>query len=257
MTVFKFAKGGMCLFLFLCILAIQPPKKAEAGIPVIDVAGLVQAVLTAIENVTQTLQLIDQYRTQLSQYENMLINTVNPDTWIWDRAQQTMNDLRRAVDTIDRYKTQYQSIDGYLGNFKDLKYYQNNPCLTSAGCTSAERKALDDSRVLASESQKRANDAVFKGLEIQQDSIESDARQLERLQVSAQTAEGQVQAIQYANQFASNQANQLLHIRSLMVAQQTAAAALAQGEVNKQAQQDAANQKLREPVYSPSENKRY
>ncbi|KLB48580.1 hypothetical protein XEUV315_24185, partial [Xanthomonas euvesicatoria] len=42
--------------------------------------------------------------------------------------------------------------------------------------------------------QKKANDALFKGLEHQQRNLTADARQLERLQSAAQGATGQMQA---------------------------------------------------------------
>jgi P-type conjugative transfer protein TrbJ len=79
-------------------------------------------------------------------------------------------------------------------------------------------------RRLASESQKKANDALFKGLDQQQDALTADARTLQRLQGKAQGATGQMQAIGYANQLASQQANQLLQIRGLLIAQQNAIA---------------------------------
>lgn len=47
---------------------------------------------------------------------------------------------------------------------------------------------------LASESQKKANDALFKGLE-QLRNLTADARQLERLQSAAQGATGQMQTV--------------------------------------------------------------
>lgn len=63
---------------------------AYAGIPVIDGANLTQTVMSAIENVAQTLKQIQQYQTQLQQYQNMLQNTTAPATNIWDQATATM-----------------------------------------------------------------------------------------------------------------------------------------------------------------------
>jgi hypothetical protein len=83
---------------------------------------------------------------------------------------------------------------------------------------------MNENRRLASESQKKANDALFKGLDSTTGSLKADARTLERLQSAAQGASGQMQAIGYANQLASQQANQLLQIRGLLIAQQNAVA---------------------------------
>jgi P-type conjugative transfer protein TrbJ len=103
---------------------------------------------------------------------------------------------------------------------------------------------MRDSERLSSEAQKKANDALFKGIDSQQTSLQSDARQLQRLQAGAQGSTGQMQAVQFANQLASHQANQLLQIRGVLLAQQAAevtrATALADREAKAQAAHDAA-----------------
>lgn len=214
---------------------------ARAGIPVMDGGNLTQNVMTAIESVAQTIKQIEQYQTQLQQYENMIQNTVAPAAYIWDQAQSTINGLMNAVDTLNYYKTQLGSIDSYLGKFQDVAYYRSSPCFSSAGCSAAEQAVMEENRRLASQSQKKANDALFQGLKLQQENLVADARTLERLQSSAQGATGQMQAIGYANQLASQQANQLLQIRGLLIAQQNVATNRMQTDADKEAQQAAAH----------------
>ncbi len=109
-----------------------------------------------IENVTQTLKQVEEYKTQLDQYANQLQNTMAPAMNIWD-----------------------------------------------------------------------------------------DARQLERLQSAATGARGQMEAIGYANQLASQQANQLLQIRGLLIAQQNAVTTRMQAQMAEEARQQAATNRLR------------
>ena len=224
----------------------------RAGIPVIDGANLTQTVMSAVENVAQTLKQIEQYRTQLQQYENMIQNTVAPAAYIWDQAQSTISGLMNAVNTLDYYKNQLGSLDSYIGKFQDVNYYKNSPCFTAAGCSDAERAALRNVAQLASESQKKANDALFKGLDRQQTNLTADAATLQRLQSAAQGAQGQMQAIGYANQLASQQANQLLQIRGLLIAQQNAMATKMQADADKEAQQAAAAAQRRQGSYRAS-----
>ena len=253
----KFLAAKVALAVTLMAGSITTMSPAQAGIPVIDGGNLVQNVMTAIESVAQTLKQIEQYQTQLQQYENMIQNTVAPAAYIWDQAQSTINGLMNAVDTLNYYKTQLGSVDSYLGKFQDVAYYRSSPCFNgTGGCTPAEQAAMAENRRLASESQKKANDALFKGLDRQQDALKSDARQLERLQSAAQGANGQMQAIGFANQLAAQQANQLLQIRGLMVAQQNAIATRMQVEADREAQQQAAGEALRKGDYraSPARN---
>ncbi|EGR3223995.1 P-type conjugative transfer protein TrbJ [Vibrio parahaemolyticus] len=215
-----------------------------SGIPVADGVNLQQNIISAMEAVTQTAKQIQQYQSQLQQYENMLQNTMAPASYIWDQAQSTIHDLTQATNTLAYYQNQLGSLDEYLGKFQDVAYYRSSPCFSSSGCSETERNAMIQNRRLASESQKKANDALFNNLALQQDNLQTDARQLQRLQSAAQGADGQMAAIGYANQLASNQANQLLQIRSLLIAQQNAVGARMQADADKEALQQAAHEAL-------------
>lgn len=227
-----------------------PP--VQAGIPVIDGGNLTQNIMTAVESVAQTLKQIEQYQTQLQQYENMLQNTLAPAAYIWDQAQATIDKLIEAQSTLAYYQNQLGSLDNYLGKFQDISYYRSSPCFNgSSGCTDVEWAAMNENRRLSSEGQKVANDALFKTLENQEKALRNDARNLERLQGAAQGAQGQLQAIGYANQLASQQANQLLQIRSLLMAQQTAVGAKMQADADRKAIEQAAHEQLYKGLQEP------
>ncbi len=242
-------------------LAAGPLVAQAGGIPVIDAGNLQHNMLTAMESVTQTLQQIEQYKTQLQQYENMLQNTAAPAAYLWDQAETTMGQLREAMDTLKHYKQQAGSLDAYLEKFKDLDYYRSSPCfragsangsLGSPGCSAAERSQMtQEAARLGSQVQKKANDALLRGLDRQQDAMQSDARQLQQLQSAAQGATGQMQALAAANQLASHQALQLQQIRALLIAQQTAVATRQQVVADREARQQAAH----EAVTAPSSQK--
>lgn len=230
-----------------------PIPLAQAGIPVIDGGNLTQNIMTAMESVTQTLKQIEQYQTQLQQYENMLQNTMAPSAYVWDRAQATMSRLVEAQNTLAYYQKQLGSLDNYLAKFQDVAYYRSSPCFNSSGgCTSTEKAAMEENRRLASESQKMSNDALFKTVADQQKALKNDARNLEQLQNAAQGAQGQLQAIGYANQLASQQANQLLQIRTMLTAQQSADAARVAAELDTEARGDARAEQMRNWVFRPS-----
>ncbi|EST17309.1 P-type conjugative transfer protein TrbJ [Pseudomonas putida S610] len=237
-TAFKSALG--------LVAGIGLALQAHAGIPVIDGANVALNKVTSIESIAQTAKQIEeyatqvnQYKTQLDQYENMIKNTVAPAAYIWDEANSTINKLMRAQDMLDYYTNQAGSFDSYLDKFQDTNYYRNSPCFGSGGCSQADEAALQKQQELASESQKNANDGLFKSIKQQQDNLKADARQLERLQQAATTADGQVKAIQYANQLSSQQANQLLQLRTLMLAQQTAEANRLAAELDEKSRSEA------------------
>ena len=230
---------------------------AHAGIPVIDSSNLSQNVVTALQSVAMTMKQIDQYRIQLQQYQNMLQNTAAPGTNTWDQAQTTMRQLNSSINSLEYYRNQLGSIDNYLAKFPDTSTYMNSPCYTPAGCTSAQWTSMADSRTLGNQSQKKATDALFQGLDMQQKNMVNDAANLQRLQTGAQGAQGQVEAIGYANQLASHASNQLLQIRGLLIAQQNVIATRNQALANKEAQEAAAAAQFRNGTFQPTPRKSY
>lgn len=245
--IFKYAK----IFLVTFALAVTP---AKAGIPVIDVASLVQAVMTVMENINQTLKQIEQYKTQLEQYENMLKNTLNPESWIWHNSREIMKELVFSVNTLEEYQNRLGSIQRYFNQFQNLQQAKGSPCFSPYGCSPQELQQLEYSRELASESRKRSSEALHKTYMAQQGMIIDDAEMLRQLQQQASTVEGQVQAIQLANQLASHQSQQLLHIRLQLATTHEAMASTLQAEVNREAQEDAASRGMRRvnPRTSPT-----
>ncbi|WP_033693933.1 MULTISPECIES: P-type conjugative transfer protein TrbJ [unclassified Pseudomonas] len=225
--------------------------QAHAGIPVVDGVHAAISQLGVAENIAQTAKQlqeyktqIDQYTTQLEQYENMIKNTTAPAAYIWDQANSTINKLMQAQDMLNYYTAQAGSLDSYLSKFQDVNYYRSSSCFQLGGCSESEKAAIERVEDTHSEAQKEANAAMFKGIAQQQENLKSDARRLEQLQGAASTADGQVKAIQYASQIASQQANQLLQIRGLMLAQQNAMAAKAAAEQDQQARDTAAERNM-------------
>ncbi len=232
------------------VLAIMAStSQVNAGIPVIDGAGLVQNTMTAMEAVAQTTKQIQQYQMQLQQYENQLQNTMAPTAYIWDQAQSTMSNLRGAIDTLNYYKNQLGSTQAYLDKYQDVAFYRSSPCFSATGCTDQEWSAMKENQRLASEAQKKANDAAFKNLSIQQDSLASDAQKLVQIQTSAQNADGQLAAIGYANQLASAQTNQLMQIRVLLISQQNMIATQSAIQADKDARNQASEEKFTSGTY--------
>ena len=231
-------KVAAAIFLLLLLGA----RVEAGGIPVIDVTNITQTTIAALENVKQTLQQIDQYRTQLQQYEDQVRNTLAPAAYLWDQTNQIMQKVVSTIDTLENYKQQAGSIDAYLARFQDVNYYRSSPCFGPNGCTEAEMATLRQSQTAGSEAQKWANDAAIKGIELQQSQLKQDADKLVQLQQSAETAQGRMEAIQLTNQLASEQAAQLMQIRSLLLAQQAAEVARLQADADKDAMAKAAHE---------------
>ena len=225
-------------------ISLSLPTPSFAGIPVIDSTNLSQNTLSATEEIAQTLKQVQQYSTQLSQYStqlqqysNMMQNTAVPTSFTWANASQTISGLSRTLNTLSGFQSQFGSLDNYVNTYQNQNQYANSACFNNIACTPGALANLNNTLKLGSQAQQKANAAEIQALDSQQNALQTDAATLQRLQANAETASGQMQAIGYANQLASNQANQLLQLRALLIAQQTAAATRNQVIADREAQQ--------------------
>lgn len=222
-----------------------PYQLVYANMPVFDLANL-------LESAKQTYQQIEQGKTQLNQYKSMLQNAKTLDSYTWDQANITMDNLMNAINTLDYYKQQMGGLDGYLSRYQTIDHYKSNSCLNGSGCTPTQLQALNQQAIDASNVQKRVNNAQLRGIDQQQKSMKADANRLQRLQQDAQNAKGQMQAIQAANQLASAETNQLLQIRGLLIANQTAEATRLAAIADREAIQAAADARFRSGAFRKS-----
>ena len=154
--------------------------------------------------------------------QTMLRNTVAPAAYVWAKAEYTMNRLVQASNTLKYYQDQ-GGVENYLNRYRNASYYSGSPCFNLEGkCSDSAWDLIKQGQTTSTNAQKSANDASLRGLEIHQDGMRLDAAHLQLLQSRAETAGGQLEAIQYANQLAAYQSNQLLQLRTMMIAQYNA-----------------------------------
>jgi len=225
------------------LVVALPFQVAAAGIPVFDGVNASQTTISAIQNVAAVAKQIDQHKTQLEQYQNMLQNTAAPAAYIWSQADQTISKLLAAQDTLSYYITQAGSLERYLQRYQDTAHYGSAPCIGADSCTTLDQQVIAAKQNEASAARKRTNDALLTSVANQQGTLRRDADALAGLQHQATNAEGHMQAIQAGNQLASAQTNQLLQIRSLLIAQQNAQATRAQVSADHDAQKNVADKR--------------
>ena len=152
------------LFVFLCSL-----KAFSTGAPVFDVANWLQHTKMIINQASEYKTQIEQYHNQIQQYQNMLKNTESLTTYQWDNANGVINNLLEATNTIDYYKSEAGSLEAYLDRFQSQEYYQKIPFFHGE-----ELKKISQNKLAASVAQKRANDAMLKGIDRQQQNLKKD-----------------------------------------------------------------------------------
>jgi type IV secretion system protein TrbJ len=254
------------ILMALALLTLTAPVRAIFGVGdiVYDPSNFVQNITAAISEVTQELKQVEQYAAQLKelttakqQLSDMLQNTQQLDQFNWDDAQGIVSQLVELTNTIDSFKAQLGGFDNFLGQFQDIDYYRFLPCVGGNTCTPTDRAKIAENNRFGSEARKKANDALFRGIDQQQKTLQKDANHLKALQKTAQDSTGRLQVLQAANELASEQANQLLQIRGLLVAQQNALATQMQVQNDKEAKAIALEEKFKSGFYTPAKEVGY
>lgn len=227
---------------------------AYANLPVMDASNLIQNTTTALKTAAMVDKQIQQYELQAQQYKNMVQNTLNPTAFIWNQSDSTIQNLLRVTDTLTQYENQNGgTVNSYFEKYyKNVHNYRNLPCFKAGQCAASDLQALQDASAKISQAEQDANKAQLANVEQQQKSLTDDAAKLVNLQQQASSATGQLAAEQAGNQLVSAQAHQLLQVRALLVAQQTAQATRQAAIANKEAIQQAADESFRAGTFIPS-----
>lgn len=231
-------------FIGFCLLT--PGYAFSAGIPVFDGSNVTQTTVSALENVNQTLKQLEEYSTQLQQYEDQLKNSLAPAAYVWSKAQQTIGKIQDLQGEIMAIYSSAGNLEQYLQKFGDVNYYKDSPYFNSeGGGTKSQLEQLKEGEKAGLELQKKAYEGTARTLQQQQEQLKTDAEELRALTGTAETAQGRMEAMQYANQFASLQGGQLLQLRATLQSIHQSELARMQTEQDKESRRMAKEEALR------------
>lgn len=240
------AKLFCLLFFFTASFAFAPANISYgAGIPVLDSANLTQNTVGTFEAITQTLKQIEEYQTQLMQYEDQLKNSLAPATQIWAKAQETMNKALALQGQLE----QIAQMDGWLEKFGDANYWTNSPQFSGSEVHSSEQatqnvQGLMKTQQEATQASFDANKILYKNIKEQGEQLKNDAQTLQQLEEGASNAQGRMDAMQHGNMFLANMGKQMLQLRSAFMFQSQQHAAALNKENVKNAQTEEADKKV-------------
>lgn len=240
----RFILAAKILFIF---------SAANAQVLVTDPLNQFQTTISAVQAVTQTATQYQQYSAQLNQLADQIKNSTTPNGYIWNSVSANMSTALTNLSSLNQYSSQYGGLSPYLSQYPSLSSYQTSACFTGGACTSSQYSQLANSNIVGLNSQKTATDNMIQNLNTEQQLLNADANNISALQQNSQSAGGRMESLQYANQFAGATNAQLLQIRSLMVAQQTADAARQETQTAELAREEAAHQAAIASSNTPSD----
>ncbi len=217
--------------ILVAFVALAGLVQSAHAMAVIDSSNLAQNIVAAREAITQTQQQIQQLQTQLNQYKRMLQDATNPGNWNWGNIEDTLNQLKYTMGSLNKVAVAAGGINQYLDSFGSHDKYSGGANYGSGS------SALYAGDLAGANLQKESADDLLKLVQEQQEAMNSYSDELERLKSQSSNAEGQQEAIQAGNQMLSMQIQLLSQIHTLLMAQNTMMAAQTETQINREAQQ--------------------
>lgn len=201
---FMAARKTVASMLVLSLVALLEPQPAKAGGVFLGATEITQ-LLNHAELINSYLQAIQAYQTQLNQWQNEIKQAALLPQQTFSQVESNLVGLQGVVQGGNALSYAMANLDSqFTSRFSSLGY--------QPGTSYAQRYATW-SKTAMDTTQKTLDAAGY-----QNTSVSSQAALLQRLQQDAQSADGQQKAIQVGNEIAAEQANQLLQLRELMMA---------------------------------------
>ena len=202
------------------------PATAHAGVPGVFATEYTQ-LLNYAELAGQLEKQVLMVENQLTQIADMAKHGVTITNQLFGTVASDITELRQIVNTGDALSYTMSNLDGafrlrFPGYVSTTNYGQSYQTWSQT--------SLDSTL------------GALKAAGLQNSQFDSDAALLKTLQGQSQSSVGRMQAIEVGNQIAENQAEQLMKLRQLMMADMQSKAsyqgALVQAEATKQANSD-------------------
>ncbi len=212
----------------VAIMAVETvcPAPAHAGVPGLLATEFTQ-ILNYVELAGQLEQQVLMVENQLNQLLDMAKHGITITDQLFGTVTSDITTLRQIVNTGQALSYTLSNMDGtfrlrFPGYSTSTNYGQSYQTWSQT--------SLDSTL------------GALKAAGVQNSQFDSDEALLQSLQSQSQSAVGRMQAIEVGNQIAENQAEQLMKLRQLMMADMQSKAAyqsaMVQADATKQANSD-------------------
>ena len=212
----------------VAIMAVETvcPVPAHAGVPGLFATEYTQ-ILNYVELAGQLEKQVVMVENQLNQLADMAKHGITITDQLFGTVASDITTLRQIVNTGQALSYTLSNMDG---TFR-LRFPGYSPSTNYGQSYQTWSQTSLDSTL-----------GALKAAGVQNSQFDSDSALLQSLKSQSQSAVGRMQAIEVGNQIAENQAEQLMKLRQLMMADMQSKAAyqsaMVQADATKQANSD-------------------
>lgn len=220
-------------------LAHPAPARAWGTEYCVNCATEGSSLMSLAKQAQQIEQQIQSYQLQLSQYQNMITNTVGLPMQLWGTVQSDIMQVRTLSNAASLLSG---NAGGIVSRLQNAQGYANQAASLGniAGQFTTWQQTIGNNV-----------STLGQTLGLQQSQQASNTALLGALEAHSQTAAGQMQAIQAGNELAHANAVQLQQIEQTLIATAQMQATGQAVDADRRAQEDAAMQHFAQPTTVP------
>jgi P-type conjugative transfer protein TrbJ len=230
----------------LALLSASPRPARAVAFVCVNCSTIWQQIMEYTQQVYSIGVQLQQYRTQIMQYLNMVQNTVALPQQLWNFVTNDIQQIKNLANIGALLAGNAGGITATLANF-------NAAASQTLGLADIVNKYNSWSQMAG---QNVTNMQLAFGMA--QNQMASDAALVQSIQAQSDSAVGQMQVLQAANEMASVQVSQTMQLHQTMMSQGQALAAFMNADAARQAEADQATINfLAAPLLPMTGNKRY
>ncbi len=166
-----------------------------------------------IENVGKD-QLKQQEKLLGELINDSLLNTTQPDFWVWNKANSFESNLEVLKNKFDIFSD--QGLEDYLNNYHDVDFYKDSKCFKFGGCSPKQMEELAKYKKERLEAMRKSSIDIAKGINNYLVTTTKDLEDIEELKLMTKSADGQMKSAQYSNQWLYIQTKILMDLNANM-----------------------------------------
>lgn len=256
------ARRGVIAIVVATQVAATHTAAAQPAAPVVDLTNWAQNMLTALENVDQTLQAIRSYQVQLQELEAALQSTAAVPVHTWDRLQSIRNNFEGLVRDLKNYRGFLTDINDYMKQLGDPDFYRRSHCYgPNIDCPRLawqrvlQAQVMMERRVAAARA--RSLDQLEAAINHSEGAMATEATEVAQLRRASEGATGQFEAAQLGNELQAATVQQMLQLRATMIARDRVSMVQQRADAARQAAARAASRRYRAKVALASDTNEF
>lgn len=188
---------------------------SKAAIPVIDAPNLLASKVQAVQNVLQTLKQIKEYKAQLFQLRQQLINGIKAPIMVLEEIRSVVNAIEFEANSMREMIREFGSVEQFIREFRTMDDFKfvcgQQAAQLGVDCPQQVLQFIEKGK----EIEKTFVDDSLRTVDESFAQLSKDAQDINRLLDASDSSKGHQEALMLANRLATRTSSSIVQLRAV------------------------------------------